>query len=261
VSATTATSGHQAPRPSVIVEAKCAAWLGLASALAFAMAFPYFLAMLPKLASAKLPLGILVPVGALQTGGVAFGLAWAGLWFGGQLGLTMPFLRAAVMREHLRAPSHLLAAAAAGATVATLGALLDKYLLLPLQPDAIRLAGAAIAPWKGLMSSFYGGIVEEIQIRLFLMSALALVLRKFARLRVDTAIVIAIVLAALLFGLGHLPAAAQMARLSSIVVFRVVLLNMIVGLVCGVFFWRWGLEHAMLAHFAADIVFHVAFAG
>jgi len=225
VSATTATSGHQAPRPSVIVEAKCAAWLGLASALAFAMAFPYFLAMLPKLASAKLPLGILVPVGALQTGGVAFGLAWAGLWFGGQLGLTMPFLRAAVMREHLRAPSHLL------------------------------------APWKGLMSSFYGGIVEEIQIRLFLMSALALVLRKFARLRVDTAIVIAIVLAALLFGLGHLPAAAQMARLSSIVVFRVVLLNMIVGLVCGVFFWRWGLEHAMLAHFAADIVFHVAFAG
>ena len=38
-------------------------------------------------------------------------------------------------------------------------------------------------------------------------------------------------------------------------------LNGLVGLVCGWLFLRRGLEHAMLAHFAGDLVLHVLVAG
>jgi hypothetical protein len=31
----------------------------------------------------------------------------------------------------------------------------------------------------------------------------------------------------------------------------------VVGTVTGVLFWKYGLEHAMLAHFCADLVLHV----
>jgi hypothetical protein len=37
-----------------------------------------------------------------------------------------------------------------------------------------------------------------------------------------------------------------------------VLLNALVGLLTGTLFWKYGLEHAMLAHLCADLVLHVA---
>ena len=37
----------------------------------------------------------------------------------------------------------------------------------------------------------------------------------------------------------------------------IVSLNAIVGIVSGWLFWRFGIEHAMLAHFSADLVLHV----
>ena len=39
---------------------------------------------------------------------------------------------------------------------------------------------------------------------------------------------------------------------------RIVLLNALVGLATGALFWKYGLEHAMLAHFCTDLVLHVA---
>ena len=63
--------------------------------------------------------------------------------------------------------------------------------------------------------------------------------------------------AALLFGAGHLPAAAQVWPLDAIVVARVLLLNALAGVVFGWLYWKRGLEVAMLAHFSADLVLHV----
>jgi membrane protease YdiL (CAAX protease family) len=67
----------------------------------------------------------------------------------------------------------------------------------------------------------------------------------------------AIIFAALLFGVGHLPATARLAPLTPLLVARGLLLNAILGVVAGVLFWRYGLEAAMIAHFSADIVLHV----
>ena len=70
--------------------------------------------------------------------------------------------------------------------------------------------------------------------------------------------VVAITLAALLFGAGHLPTAFAIGMAHApFAIARIVLLNALVGLVTGTLFWKYGLEHAMLAHFCADLVLHV----
>jgi membrane protease YdiL (CAAX protease family) len=68
---------------------------------------------------------------------------------------------------------------------------------------------------------------------------------------------VAIVVAAVLFGIGHLPAAGKIWGLGEIVIARTVVLNAIAGIVFGWLYWKRGLEMAMLGHFSADIVLHV----
>jgi membrane protease YdiL (CAAX protease family) len=65
------------------------------------------------------------------------------------------------------------------------------------------------------------------------------------------------ILAALLFGAGHLPATAQAVKLTPTVVGRALLLNGIPGVFCGYLYVRYGLEAAMLLHFSLDILLHL----
>ncbi len=67
----------------------------------------------------------------------------------------------------------------------------------------------------------------------------------------------AIILAAVLFGLGHLPALAGMVTLTPLIVFRTVLLNALGGLLFGWLFWRRNLETAIVAHAAGHVGFFV----
>jgi membrane protease YdiL (CAAX protease family) len=69
---------------------------------------------------------------------------------------------------------------------------------------------------------------------------------------------IAISLAALLFGLAHLPATRAVGLpMSPLVIARAIVLNGIGGVAFGWLYWKRGLESAMIAHFSADIVVHV----
>ena len=68
----------------------------------------------------------------------------------------------------------------------------------------------------------------------------------------------AIVVTAILFGAGHLPATAALTALTPLVVARALLLNGLGGLVFGWLYAKHGLLAAMLAHFCADLVLHVA---
>jgi hypothetical protein len=56
--------------------------------------------------------------------------------------------------------------------------------------------------------------------------------------------------------LGHLPATAALVKVTPLLIGRAILLNGIVGVAAGYLFVRYGLEAAMLAHFAADLVLH-----
>jgi membrane protease YdiL (CAAX protease family) len=63
---------------------------------------------------------------------------------------------------------------------------------------------------------------------------------------------------AILFGIGHLPALKSLlGRISPLMLARSLLLNAPIGLICGWLFWTYGIEAAIVAHFSADIVYHV----
>ena len=137
------------------------------------------------------------------------------------------------------------------------------------------------APWKGFLASFYGGFNEEILLRLGVMSLLAWLGRFIflsskasrntpvreadgrtaAEGRPMLAVLwVANVLAAVLFGLGHLPATSLLVPLTLLVVLRAIVLNGLIGVTCGYLYFKHGLESAILSHFSADIVLHVLFA-
>lgn len=129
---------------------------------------------------------------------------------------------------------------------------------------ALNLQTGQPAAWKGFLASFYGGIAEEVQLRLFVMTLLVWLgsfLSKTAEGKPTNIIFwMANIVAALLFGLGHLPTVAMLLPLTPLVLARTIVLNGIGGIVFGWLYWKRGLESAIIAHFAADIVLHVLLA-
>ncbi len=109
-----------------------------------------------------------------------------------------------------------------------------------------------------IASVIYGGVIEEVMLRLFWLSLVAFVLWKiFDRKneRPSTGILItANVIAALLFAAGHLPATATMLGLSPVIVFRCFLLNGGMGLMFGWLYRKYGLRYSMIAHGGCHIV-------
>ena len=117
-----------------------------------------------------------------------------------------------------------------------------------------------ISHWKGLLASFYGGITEEIFLRLFFMTLVVWIIWKivFKSHMKSPAYTfwIAILAAAVIFAIGHLPGVSGIWPLTTVVAVRVITLNGLAGIVFGYLYWKWGLEYAMLSHFCADIVLH-----
>lgn len=114
--------------------------------------------------------------------------------------------------------------------------------------------------WIGLLASFYGAINEEVLLRLFLLTLVYFLFRKIFKFKLQsraTFLWIANVIVAIIFGLGHLPAALKLAEPSSFEICRVFLLNGIPGIVFGWLYWSRGLWAAMAAHFTADLMIHV----
>ncbi len=120
----------------------------------------------------------------------------------------------------------------------------------------------SVPAWQGFLASFYGGISEEILLRLFFMTFVLWVMSKIIRpegkvIENNLLMWSAILLAALLFGIGHLPVTASLTEITPLVIARALLLNGIGGVVFGWLYWKNGLESAMIAHFSADIILHV----
>ena len=68
---------------------------------------------------------------------------------------------------------------------------------------------------------------------------------------------VVIIVAGLIFGIGHLPASAAMGiELTPLYIVRSLVLNGI-GILYGWLYWQRGLESAMLAHFSTDIAVHM----
>ena len=244
-------------------------WLGgLLGAIAV---IPYSLAINPDgLARAAAESGLtastLLILSMVQSGVLLALMTLAGLWAAQKLGLGVPLIEALLGGNPLPAgtAAHVRSAVFLGITCAVSIIILDGWLFAGTLDTAVG-SGIDIAPWKGFLASFYGGITEEIQLRLFLLSLMALALRWVARRfgsegELPTGVFWAAnILAALAFGLGHLPATAAIVELTPMVVFRALILNGILAVVAGFLFRQRGLEMAIICHFSEDIVLHVLF--
>lgn len=107
-----------------------------------------------------------------------------------------------------------------------------------------------------IASITYGGVVEEVMLRLFLMSLIALIISRLSKAQTptDTHFIIANVIAAILFATGHLPATAMSIGLSPIIVLRCFVMNGGFGLLFGRMYRKYGIQYAMLTHAGLHIV-------
>lgn len=124
-------------------------------------------------------------------------------------------------------------------------AIMDSY---SVKPAIVYILAAII----------YGGVIEEVMLRLFMMSLIAFILHKLLEKNTDkpaTGILItANVIAALLFAAGHLPATLSMIGNSPLIIFRCFLLNGIFGLLFGYLYRKHGLRYAMIGHAGCHII-------
>lgn len=219
-----------------------------------------------------IPLPALLTLQLLQ-GAILFAIIiFAGMLFASRVGLGTPILdlltRGEAVSDKVRAllPISIGLGVIAALLIIGIDILLQPALLRELGDSASALDSQNIQPaaWKGFLASFYGGIAEEILLRLLVMSFLAWLGRFISKTQegkpTSAVFWIANLLAAVLFGLGHLPATAALFPLTPLVITRAILLNGIGGVIFGWLYWKRGLEAAMVAHFSADIVLHVLLA-
>ena len=108
-----------------------------------------------------------------------------------------------------------------------------------------------------IASVTYGAVVEEVMLRLFMMSLIAYIIKKAARKEemTDAIIIVANIIAALLFTIGHLPATFQsISPVTPMIIFRCFLLNGGFGLIFGRLYRKYGIHYAMLAHCAVHVI-------
>ena len=100
----------------------------------------------------------------------------------------------------------------------------------------------------------YGAVIEEVMLRLFMMSLIALILKKLIRKEGAGILIAANIVSALLFAAGHLPATIMMIGTTPLIIFRCFLLNGGIGLLFGWLYRKYGFRYAMIAHGGCHII-------
>lgn len=235
------------------------------SLIGFGAVLPYLLEISANaLRSVPLPLPIPILVAlqfaqSLTMSALAVGI---GLLVSRKLGLGAPLLEAWLYHREYSVPARSFAlAAVAGVAIALVIFGIAQFLFHGIINPLLEQE-TAIPLWKRFLASFYGALNEEILIRLFLLSVVLWLVGKFWRNSQGQpskgAFWTANFVAAILFGLGHIPAATLVMRIDATTILYLLLLNGIAGLLFGYLFWKNGLEWAMIAHWFADIVLLMA---
>jgi membrane protease YdiL (CAAX protease family) len=212
-----------------------------------------------QLAAPELSMPLVLTLALVQNGILLAVTILSGLVLSERIGLRMPLIQAwTTGKRPSAARAVVLPAILAGAAVGTTLVAIEALVFLRHLPPAM-LPLFAIPLWKRLLGSvLYGGITEELVMRLFLMSLVAWICGRWWKtpsgLPTSAAFWIAIVLVAILFGLGHLPATSAITPLTTTLVVRALVLNGIAGTVFGYLYWRHGLEAAMIGHMSAHMV-------
>lgn len=127
--------------------------------------------------------------------------------------------------------------------------------------DGVQSALASGMTLSGVIASvLYGGVMEEVMMRLFFMSLIAFIIwklffRKYDNRHIPTGVFVAAnILAALAFAAGHLPSTISIfGQLTPLIVIRCFLLNGVFGMLFGWLYRKYGIVYSMTSH----AVFHI----
>lgn len=187
---------------------------------------------------------------AIQSATYGLVLGTAGIWLGRKVGLW---------KDERHITKKPLLAALVISLIGGLGVILPDLLFFGKYEPALLDTYAVKPTIPYLLATVtYGAVIEEVMMRLFVMSLVAFVLHLlFERKRkeVSTAVlVVANVISALLFAAGHLPVNEMMYGLTPMIVFRCFLLNGVFALAFGWLYRKYGLRYAMIAHGGCHVV-------
>jgi len=207
------------------------------------------------------PLPLLILLGAIQNLALIGLIVGLGLKLSAKLGLGPQLTRAWLAGSITRADVWPTVRSGLVTGLGVAAILLPAILLLARRlPNLPFVTAARVPVWKRFLVCFYGGIYEEILARLFLLSLFAWLLNRGWRQAghpSSYAFWTANLIAALLFGLGHLPSASMVMPITPLVVGAALLLNGIAAVPFGWLYRKYNLEAAMVAHFTADFVLYV----
>lgn len=255
-------AGGETDAPGWLPDARQYALLLAAGLVGAAAVVPYQSALvkLPEVGWEDLLVRNLVVVGAFVAAATYVGLVLAP-----RVGLTvLPGTDAvrSAPREHARRYG---LAAGLGALAAVVIVALDAGVFAPLVRESVLESPVGVTdagvPAR-LLAGLYGGVTEELLLRLGFLTLLLwagwrtwqLVGGTDADEPSPAAAWGTILAAAVLFGLAHLPATSAAFDLTPAVVSRALVLNGLGGVVFGWLYWRRDLVAAMAAHYAADVV-------
>lgn len=141
-----------------------------------------------------------------------------------------------------------------GLMVAITIALLDRLLF----HDSL-IASMQAPLWIGALASVYGAVNEEVLMRLFLFTLIYFGMGKFFKITEGNRTLIlssTACIVAIMFGLGHLPAAFQLTTPTVFEVSRILILNAVPGLALCYLYWSRGIWAAIFAHLITDLLLH-----
>lgn len=194
---------------------------------------------------------VLVAVGAAQTAGYALFCGFFGYILADKTGLWKP-----LRPEKTRLLRTLLLSLIFGVLFS-----LDYWTFGAAFPDIQESTLAGLTGNGVIASILYGGIIEEVMLRLFFLSLIAFLLWKLFYRKTDRehipggVFAAANVIAALLFAAGHLPATIMtFGELTPLILFRCFLFNGGFGLAFGWLYRKYGLSYAMISHAVVHVV-------
>lgn len=134
----------------------------------------------------------------------------------------------------------------------------DRLIFAPFNEWIMSLYQEAPSIYKVIGGLLVGGIIEEVMLRLFLMSLLSFIIYKlFYKKEKDCptkAFVISNIICAILFSAGHIPSTIAMTTLTPLLVVRCFLLNGAYGLSFGYLYRKYGIGYAIISHGVCHLI-------
>ncbi|MGM9567891.1 MAG: type II CAAX prenyl endopeptidase Rce1 family protein [Clostridia bacterium] len=189
----------------------------------------------------------------IQTVIYAMFTGFAGHLLAGQTGLLRPFT---IQKKPL------IRTVSTGILAGAAFFLLESIVFCALIPEvAVFYENKSFSAVYLVSEIFYGGVIEEVLLRLFFMTLLAFLIwkifaRKYAKEEIPAAVFIAAnIIAAMTFAAGHLPATYTMyGKFSALILIRCFLINGGLGLIFGRLYRKYGIQYAMIAHGLIHVV-------